>query len=342
VIDWLWPITRPVLFSMDAERAHHLTLGGLSSAPKLAAHFANLTMGPPDERLKLSAFGLQLGGPVGLAAGLDKEGVAVGFWPSLGFGFIEVGTVTAHPQPGNPKPRLFRIPAESALINRMGFNNRGSATMAQTLRQLRDAGSWPQVPVGVNIGKSKITPLAEAPADYVTSVKRLHGLADYFTVNVSSPNTPGLRDLQSEAALDALLGPVVEAAGDTPVLLKLAPDLADEGIHAAVEAAVTAGVLGVIATNTTVRRDLLRHDPGENGGMSGAPLWPLALGKIKETLRAASGRVGVIGVGGVRSAAQASELLDAGCVAVQLLSSLIFEGPGVVHRINRGLLGAHP
>jgi dihydroorotate dehydrogenase len=218
----------------------------------------------------------------------------------------------------------------------MGFNNHGSAALAERLRALRDAGGWPAVPVGVNVGKSKVTPLEEAPADYVTSITRLQGLADYFTVNVSSPNTPGLRDLQDGDMLARLLPQVREASGDTPIWLKLAPDLSDEAIHAAVGLARSEGLTGVIATNTTIRRDVLVADPGEGGGLSGRPLWPIARDRIRVTLEAA-GDLPVIGVGGVERASQVRELLGLGCTAVQLYSSLIYEGPGLPSRLHRQL-----
>ncbi|MBW2256912.1 MAG: dihydroorotate dehydrogenase (quinone), partial [Deltaproteobacteria bacterium] len=195
MLDVVYPLIRPLLFSLDAEQAHATTLRALAAAPRLAGRVAALTMGPPPSELARDAFGVRLAGPVGLAAGLDKDAIALPFWPSLGFGFVEVGTVTAHPQPGNPRPRLFRLPRDRALINRMGFNNHGSAALASLLRSLRARDRWPEVPVGVNVGKSKVTPLAEAHSDYATSVRRLQGLADYFAVNVSSPNTPGLREL---------------------------------------------------------------------------------------------------------------------------------------------------
>jgi dihydroorotate dehydrogenase len=272
-----------------------------------------------------------------LAAGLDKNGVAISFWPSLGFGFVEVGTVTAHPQPGNPQPRLFRLPEERALINRMGFNNQGSANLAVRLRKLRESGNWPEIPVGVNVGKSKVTPIEEATDDYVTSIERLVGLADYFTINVSSPNTPGLRQLQTKAHLEQLLPAALSAAQGIPVFLKLAPDLTDEAIQEAVDLAIAAGISAIIATNTTVRRDLLKTDPDEAGGMSGAPLWPLARDRILAVLKASDTRIPVIGVGGIRSAEQALELLDAGCVAIQLYSALVFDGPGLPSRLSQGI-----
>lgn len=342
MLDLTWPLTRPFLFQLSAERAHELTLRALQTAPGFAGALAGLTQSPPSERLAVQAFGLRFGGPIGLAAGLDKNGVAIPFWPSLGFGFVEVGTVTAHPQPGNARPRLFRIPADGALINRMGFNNEGSQALANRMRALRDAGRWPSVPVGANIGKSKITPLDDAATDYAISTERLAGLADWFTVNVSSPNTAGLRSLQEPAALKRILGAVLERAGGAPVLLKLAPDLEPDALAEAVRLAIAEGVAGIIATNTTISREGLSADPGESGGLSGRPLWPLARARIGAALDAASGKVPVIGCGGVHTVAQAKELLDAGCIAVQLYTGLIFEGPGLPHQLNEGLLRSAP
>jgi dihydroorotate dehydrogenase len=338
LLDLAWPIVRPILFSMDAERAHEWTLAALKAAPGGIGAIAGLTLGQPSAELARVAFGgVRIAGPVGLAAGLDKNGVAIPFWPSIGFGFVEVGTVTLHPQPGNPRPRLFRYPAERALVNRMGFNNLGSAALAERIRQLRGSGRWPSVPVGANVGKSKVTPLDEAVADYVGSTRNLAGLVDWFTVNVSSPNTPGLRSLQDRATLARLLPAVQEAAGTTPVLLKLAPDLEDDAIADAVDLASELGIAGIVATNTTIRRDVLASDPGQDGGLSGAPLWPIARQKIGVALRAASGRIPVVGVGGIERADQVRELLDAGCAAVQLYSGLIFHGPGLPARLHREL-----
>ncbi len=338
MLDLTWPLVRPLLFRMDAERAHEWTLGALSRAPRLLGAVARVTMGRPDPSLACRLGPLTLPGPIGLAAGLDKDGVAIPFWPALGFGFVEVGTVTAHPQPGNPRPRLFRYPEQRALINRMGFNNHGSADLAKRLHALRASGQWPAVPVGANVGKSKITPLEEAHEDYATSVRRLRGLVDWFTVNVSSPNTPGLRDLQDREMLERLLPAVLEAADGTPVLLKLAPDLSDQALHDAVSLAAELGLTGIVATNTTIRRDVLAQDPGESGGLSGRPLWPIARERIGAVLEAA-GRMPVIGVGGIDRPEQVRELLDLGCAAVQLYSGLIFEGPGLPTRLNRSLAG---
>ncbi len=334
----LYRVLRPLLFALPPETAHDWTLRLLAFAPRAWARVARLASGAPDPRLARTLGPLRLAGPVGLAAGLDKNGLAIPFWPALGFGFVEVGTVTALPQPGNPKPRLFRLPADRALVNRLGFNNQGSEALAERLRRLRAAGGWPAVPVGVNVGKSRATPVAEAVGDYVTSIGRLVGLADYFTINVSSPNTPGLRSLQDAAALSRLVPAAVETAAGTPVFLKLAPDLEREAMGEAVELSIAAGIAGFIATNTTVRREGLSRNPGEEGGLSGRPLAPLARRAIGHVLAAAAGRVPVVGVGGIETAAQVRELLAAGCAAVQIYTALIYEGPGLPARLHRELL----
>jgi dihydroorotate dehydrogenase len=339
VLDLGWPLTRSLLFRMDAERAHELTIDAVAAAPRTLGAIARITMGAPDPSLAREVAGVRWAGPVGLAAGLDKDGRAIPFWPSLGFGSVEVGTVTAHAQPGNDRPRLFRLVEERALVNRMGFNNLGSEALAARARALRDAGRWPAVPVGANVGKSKVTPVEEAHADYALSVRRLAGLFDWFTVNVSSPNTPGLRDLQDASLLARLLPAVVAEAKGTPVLLKLAPDLGDDAIVAAVELARREGVAGIVATNTTIRRDLLAVDPGQAGGLSGRPLWPLARDRIGVVVGAAGG-LPVIGVGGIERSDQVRELLELGCAAVQLYSALIYEGPGLPARLHRELVRA--
>jgi dihydroorotate dehydrogenase len=332
----MWPLVRAVLFLLDAEHAHELTIGALSVAPRAWGGLFGALVGAVPARPS-RPFGVELANPVGLAAGLDKDGRAALFWPALGFGFVEVGTVTAHPQPGNERPRLFRLPEDRALINRMGFNNQGSQALADRLRALKDAGRWPRVPLGCNLGKSKVTPNEDAPQDYVTSVTRLRGLADWFTINVSSPNTPGLRDLQDKDALGRLLPAVRAAAGDTPLLLKLAPDLEDEAIAAAVELAVEHGFSGIVATNTTITRPGLRRDPGQAGGLSGAPLRPLARAKIAAALTAANGRIPVVGAGGIAEPEHARDLLALGCCAVQLYTALIYEGPTLPARLVRAI-----
>lgn len=312
-------------------------MGTLARHPHLHAALIRLLGGPPSSPGPVQVGPLTFASPIGLAAGLDKDGEAIPVWPALGFGFVEVGTVTALAQEGNPVPRLFRLVSEGALINRMGFNNEGSERLAERTKGLRRRGQWPTVPVGANLGKSKLTPLEDATADYLQSVARLKSSVDYFTVNVSSPNTPGLRSLQQADALNALLGAVVPAADGLPVFVKFSPDLEDDALEEAVEIAIKTGCTGIIATNTTRTRPGTTGRLDEDGGMSGAPLWPLSLNRIQKILDAAGGRIPVIGAGGVRSAAQAQELLDAGCVAVQLYSGLIFEGPGLIHRINDGL-----
>ncbi len=337
MLDLGYPLTRAMLFAMDAESAHERTLGLLSAMPGLLGGMAAITMGPPPASLAFQAFGLNFAGPVGLAAGLDKNGVALRFWPKLGFGFIECGTVTAHAQPGNPKPRMFRVRTDRAIINRMGFNNLGSEALATRMRALREADCWPDVPVGANIGKSKVTPLQEAHEDYAISAKRLAGLADYFTINVSSPNTPGLRKLQDASALARIIDAVLEQVDGTPVLVKFAPDMPAAALAEAVELSITRGISGIIATNTTIGRERLSADPGEAGGLSGEPLWPLSRQVVGQVLDVVAGRVPVIGVGGIHSAAQVAELLQAGCVGVQLYSALIYEGPGLPSRIHREL-----
>jgi len=333
-----WWLLRPVLFLLSAERAHRLVVGAMGTAPRLHRVALRVLSGAPALSPAISIGPLSLRGPVGLAAGLDKDGEAIEAWPALGFGFVEVGTVTWHAQPGNPQPRLFRLKAERGLINRMGFNNHGAAALADRMRALREADRWPEVPVGANIGKSKATPLEEAVEDYLSSVGVLRGVADYFTVNVSSPNTPGLRELQQGDHLRRLLGEVCQAAHDLPVMVKLSPDLSDEDLAGAVEIAISAGCTGIITTNTTLSRPETTGRLHEAGGMSGAPLWPLALQRITQTLACAGGRIPVIGAGGIQSEDQAQALMDAGCAAIQVYSGMIFQGPGLIHRLNDALM----
>ncbi len=336
VVDALWAATRPLLFQLDAERAHRLVVGSLASFPGLSRTALGGTSGAAP---RYELCGLPLSSPIGLAAGLDKDGEALEVWPALGFGFVEVGTVTALPQPGNPRPRLFRLVAEQGLVNRMGFNNEGSAALADRLRRLRDADRWPTIPVGANIGKSKATPLEDAEQDYLLSLERLKDLVDYVAVNVSSPNTPGLRTLQVPERLFRLVRALVPAAGTTPLLVKLAPDLEPAALSEAIEGILEAGCKGIVATNTTLTRPGSTGRTNEEGGLSGAPLWPLARQRIAETLAIVRGRVPVVGVGGISRADQVRELLAMGCACVQLYSGLVFEGPGLVRRLNQALDG---
>ncbi len=318
---------RPVLFRLgggDAETAHEFTLrrlAGLGTQTRalLANRFA--TANPVD------VFGVRFPNPVGLAAGMDKNGAALPAWPALGFGFVEVGTVTAHAQPGNDKPRLFRLPDSEAIVNRMGFNNLGAAALADRLRTLGPIG----VPLGVSLGKSKITPLEQAVGDYLTSYELLHPYADYIAINVSSPNTPGLRALQDKSAIAQLLGALV---GSTPVLVKIAPDLTESAIADLLEVCLSQGAAGVIATNTTLSRDGLassdRQRGAESGGLSGRPLTQRAREVVKFVQAESGGRLPIIGVGGVMDADDASRLFDAGASLIQLYSGFIYRGPALI------------
>ncbi len=336
MLDLFYRLARPLLFKLDAETAHEFVFRGLPLVPWLVRGRR------PAPSLRVRIAGLDWGGPVGLAAGLDKNGVGIPAWAALGFGAIEVGTVTRHAQPGNPRPRLFRLAAEGGLINRMGFNNGGAVALAANLGRLRDAGGWPSVPVGANLGKSKVTPNESAVDDYLHSVSVLRGKADYFVVNVSSPNTPGLRELQEREPLTRLLGAVVPAAQRTPVFLKLAPDLEDDALLTAVDVALDNGCAGIIATNTTISRPGTSGRLEQFGGLSGGPLRPLARAKIAAVLAAVGGRAPVIGVGGVATAADVRDYLTMGCAAVQLYSSFIFGGPGLPSRIHAELASAAP
>lgn len=328
-IDPIWPLLRAALFSLDAEAAHRLVVHGGGMQPALVGALARGLLGARPADRPVLVGGVRWRNTVGLAAGLDKDGVAIPLWSALGFGAVEVGTVTAHAQPGNPRPRLFRLVDQGAIINRMGFNNAGSEALA---RRLADVRGKVAIPVGANIGKSKQTPAEDAVNDYVISATRLRGLCDWLTVNVSSPNTPGLRDLQDADALARLLPAVVHAFGG-PVFLKLAPDLAPDAVGAAVDVARASGVLAIVATNTTIRRDVLRTDPAQAGGLSGRPLFPVA----GVAIAAALGRgLPVVGVGGVETPEQVRQRLSEGCVAVQVYSALVYGGPGVVDRLVTG------
>lgn len=328
----MYALVRPLLFAMDPEKAHNLVFGTLRALGPLARGVSRLVYGPPDPRLKTRVAGLDLAGPIGLAAGLDKNGVLARFWPTVGFGFVELGTVTALAQAGNPRPRMFRFPAQRALINRMGFNNRGSLELAGRLGGIGRLS----VPCGVNLGKSKVTPLEEAATDYETSTKRVVERADYLVINVSSPNTPGLRKLQDASFLTEIVKTVVAAAARVPVFVKLAPDLTEDALAEAVGVAEDHGAAGIIATNTTIERHGL-PDVGA-GGLSGAPLRDRSRAVI--AFVAQKTRLPVVGVGGVASADDALALIAAGAEAVQVYSALIFEGPGLVSRINRGIVAA--
>lgn len=324
---------RPLLFSADPEEIHHLAMHALS-------HWSGVLrwLAPQhDSRLSKTVFGVRFPSPVGLAAGFDKNAVALGAWEWMGFGFAEIGTVTALAQPGNPKPRLFRVPELEAVINRLGFNNDGAEVIADRLEALRAAKAWPAIPIGVNLGKSKLTPLEEANEDYVRSFRRLRTYGDYFVLNVSSPNTPGLRKLQDRDALEGLLKAVqAENVERRPVLLKIAPDLEWAAIEEILGLVETHRLAGLIATNTTIDHSSVPEGKRQQGGLSGQPLKARAL----EVLRFLTARthLPVIGVGGIASAEDALERLDAGAALVQVYTGLIYEGPGLVRAIHRGIL----
>jgi len=322
-----------VLSRLDAEAVHHLTirlLRLLGMFPPLVRLLHRL-LAPKAESLRVQAFGVHFASPFGLAAGFDKDAGCVEPLSALGFGYVEVGTITAHAQPGNPRPRLFRLIESRAIINRMGFNNAGAAAAAKRLRRVRHI---PAV-VGVNIGKTKVVPESEAVRDYVDSARRLAPLADYLVVNVSSPNTPGLRDLQAVDRLRPLLSAVKEAAGRTPLLVKIAPDLADEDVDAVAELATELELAGVIATNTTISREGVAST--ETGGLSGRPLKARSLEVLRRLRQKAGDRLTLVSVGGVEDVDDVWERLLAGATLVQGYTGLIYEGPLWPSRINRQL-----
>lgn len=338
------------LFGLPAETAHHLALSALDAALGTAAarRLARRALSVDAPELTVRRWGIDFPNPVGLAAGFDKAATSFNSLGALGFGFIEIGTVTAEPQPGNPRPRLFRLPSDRALLNRMGFNNPGASEVAARL------GRMAIEPVlGVNIGKSKVAPLEEAAEDYLRSVDRLQPFARYLVVNVSSPNTPGLRTLQGAGPLRALLGAVVErvgrnasaagAAGACPVLVKLSPDLTDPQVEEAVSIAIESGAAGIVATNTTTSREGLtasaRHlESIGAGGISGAPVASRARAMVARIHAATGGSVPIIGVGGIFSADDAWEMIRAGASLVQVYTGFIYQGPELPRRINEGLL----
>lgn len=339
----VYPFFRWFLFRLDAERAHALTLGVMrlvAGTPALQRLLRNAFAVP---QKPVQAFGLRFPNPVGLAAGYDKEGLA---WPGLaclGFGHIEVGTVTPSPQPGNPRPRVFRLPQSRAVINRMGFPSKGADFVAQALQQPRPPG----LVLGVNLGKNKDTPLEQAALDYCKLVQRFAPLSDYLAINVSSPNTVGLRRLQGRDALEDLLARITAVRGEqeqrlrrkVPLLVKLAPDLSDEELDDALEVLLRAGMNGVIATNTTLSRGGLDGPAArESGGLSGAPLTQRSLKMVGEIARRTQGRLPIIAAGGVMNAADARRCLDAGAALVQVYTGLIYTGPGLVREILRGLI----
>jgi dihydroorotate dehydrogenase len=329
---------RSLLFRLDPELAHSLSLRLIQLAggiPPLAG-WLRRAYAPP--AMPVQAFGLSFANPIGLAAGYDKDGLGWRGLACLGFGHIEVGTVTPRPQPGNPRPRLFRLPDELALINRMGFPGKGADFASRQLEGKRKGN----VILGVNLGKNKDTPLEEAAGDYVALIRRFSGLADYAVINVSSPNTLGLRRLQGRQALTSLLGSVAQERRKEslrlPILVKVAPDLSDEELENALDAILASGMDGVIATNTTIERPGIRSRlASEAGGLSGAPLRQRSTQMVRQIARLAADRLPIIGVGGVMCAAHVQEKLDAGATLVQVYTGLVYEGPGLVKRILKDL-----
>jgi dihydroorotate dehydrogenase len=344
-------LLRPILFRLrrgDAEGAHEATLAALALVSRsrllLRAVAAGCAFNHPS--LQRTVFGLRFPNPLGLAAGMDKDGAALPAWAALGFGFVEVGTVTWRAQPGNPRPRLFRLPGNEALINRMGFNNAGAAALAE---HLWAAPPLP-IPLGVSIGKSKLTPIEAAVDDYTASFRALFDRADYFAVNVSSPNTPGLRALQDRAQLDALLAALARENAELarrrslpprPILVKIAPDLAEPAIAELLGVCADHGVAGIVAVNTTVSRDgLAGASPAiaaEAGGLSGRPLAARAREVVRFVARETGGRLPIVGVGGIFCPDDARAMLDAGASLLQVYTGLVYEGPLLPRQICRAL-----
>lgn len=321
-------LLKPLLFQLDAEDAHHLGLWGLSladTAPSLAKWLRSRVK-PERDALKTSIAGLAWPNPVGLAAGLDKNAEAIVGLFSLGFGAVEVGTVTPRAQPGNDRPRLFRLKEHEAIINRMGFNNAGVAAMAGRLRELE----WRPAPIGVNIGKNKDTPLEHATEDYVVAARALSPLADYVVVNLSSPNTPGLRTLQEPHVLEGLLNATRGEVNGKPLFLKIAPDLEDDAIDAVVDVVKSCHVDGLICTNTTLARPVEHPLTKEAGGFSGRPLMTRSTQVLRRAFKRAGGTLPIIGVGGITSGEDAWAKICAGASAVQLYSGFIYRGPELV------------
>ncbi|RLP11524.1 quinone-dependent dihydroorotate dehydrogenase [Propionibacterium australiense] len=339
-------VIRPVLFRMhggDPEKIHGQLISTMGHLPESLLGVIERLVGTGRDPVDLA--GVHFPGRVGVAAGLDKDGVAAGVWGPLGFGFAELGTVTRHAQPGNPRPRLFRLARSEAIINRMGFNNNGAEALAAKLDNagVRRGNNRLGAPIGVSIGKTKKTPLGQAVPDYLFSLETLAPYADYIAINVSSPNTPGLRSLQSQREIEELTGAIVTRAGEldpaapVPVFVKIAPDLSAGQIDDLLTACESAGISGIIATNTTVGRDGLapadQHLASQAGGLSGRPLTRMALDCVRRVTRHTE--LPVMGAGGIMTPADAQAMFDAGARLVQIYTGFIFEGPALVMGINR-------
>jgi dihydroorotate dehydrogenase len=334
----MYALLRPLLFLLPPERAHHLTFSLLDIAARIPGLLALAGGGAPPKNAAVEVMGLRFPSPIGLAAGMDKDAKHVNALARIGFGFIEVGTLTPVPQPGNPQPRLFRLKKDRALINRMGFNNGGVAAAVARLRRRE-----PGIIVGGNIGKNKDTPNERATDDYIACFEALHAVVDYFVVNVSSPNTPGLRALQEKVPLLEILSTLKQRSaqlGEKPVLLKIAPDLTEGQLDDIVAVVKESGIAGVIATNTTIAREGLRTSKPEldaigAGGLSGAPVRKRSTEVIRFLRERLPKPIVIIGVGGIDSVEAAIEKFEAGADLVQVYSGLVYEGPSLVKRINQ-------
>lgn len=343
----MYKLIRPLFFSFDPEKIHHFVTRGLQLFSRFpgGSKLSHAVFSIENSTLETSVFGLKFKNPVGLAAGFDKNAEMMDEMSNLGFGFVEIGTVTPLPQAGNPKPRMFRLKEDKALINRMGFNNKGVEVVADRIRLYRqNSNQNRKLIIGGNIGKNKTTPNEDAVNDYIKCFDRLFDVVDYFVVNVSSPNTPGLRELQEKEPLKMLLQTLQQQNDKNgisrPVLLKIAPDLSNAQLNDIVEIVIESGIAGVIATNTTIGREgLISHkNKNETGGLSGKPLTDRSTDVIRYLSEKSGKAFPIIGVGGIHSAADALEKLEAGASLVQLYTGFIYEGPGLVKRICKGLL----
>ena len=325
-------LVRPLLFSLDPEAAHHLAINCLHVASAVPPSL-HLLRGFQPPRKEVQAFGLTFANPIGLAAGFDKNGVALPAWEALGFGFVEIGTVTAKAQPGNPKPRVFRYPEQQALINRLGFNNDGADVVAERLRKLRARRRWPRIPIGINLGKSKVTELQDAAEDYLYSFRKLREFADYIVLNVSSPNTPGLRGLQEQHALGDLLQVIQRANRESqkPVLLKIAPDLSIAELEQVIATCEANNIAGLVAANTTLDHSSIPSALDQAGGLSGPPVREKSTAFVRAIKERS--RLPIIGVGGITDAESAREKLEAGAVLLQVYTGLIYRGPRLLRDV---------
>ncbi len=336
---------RPFLFTQNSERIHNITLRNLSWAskrPVVSSLVRKAFAAPP---FPVCVLGLNFPNPVGLAAGMDKNAAAVPMWEAMGFGFAELGGVTWHAQPGNPKPRIFRAIHDEAIVNRMGFNNAGAAALAANLAGWKQKGLWPNHPIGINLGKSKITPLETAAEDYANSFRVLRDHADFFVVNVSSPNTPNLRQLQDKSALDEILAglqSINRTQNPKPILVKVAPDLSFEALDEILSLVGPRQIAGIVATNTTITRPNtpdrhLQKVYAETGGLSGRPLRYQSNQIIRHLYKQSGGKLPIIGVGGIFTADDALAKIFSGASLVQIYTGLVYEGPGIARDVVNGL-----